>query len=627
MTRDLFALDHQLHTNLPPRHSSRMTPETGEQQQQAPTSNRFSRRLSSVPRDLRNSFENVSSRLSFSNASRHASSGHRKTLSVLETDSASHVKSHEGLNGAGPRRPSSSMGMPAAASSHSDPFTAGPPQRSTSAMSNSDAASIHSSTGSIGPTSGRWFERLRRNSNRTVSREIDTALEKANEAAAHRSHNPFLRKRSIASVVSVTAYHEPGRKILGATPAQAAEMGGVASSASSLLPASFISESRDVEVPYVVDACVAYLLQHDAISMPGLFRVSGSNAACRALAEYFSHFSNEAARIPLNEIVLPGDQVLSVHDVASTLKKYLTLLPGGLFGESVFMELQELSEEEPGQRSARHIAEALTEMTDPLKLAICQIQLGLLATIAERTVTLRAESAQAEHEVGYMTGKTLGIVFAPACLGATAPGHSMQSTPSTTGRMSNDMRRSSTSQSDYSFKSDASTQIEEAVLQAKQAGKVVEMLIAHWQEVVPLLDQLTGSDALGQQRPRSSRSSMDYVRRGHVDSDIARPLDTIMDSSPLKLPPPKDARRNEHARNMSVDTVTQGCTCDKAKHRESAMVKGLEVKLAASEQQRSQALEQIATLELQVQALQRELALGKLQVHEGPSVSTDAREG
>lgn len=398
--------------------------------------------------------------------------------------------------------------------------------------------SVHEdSSGGIKQNS-RWFRRFSRGgSNNRLAKALESPEFDAHTTNHGKLYNPFSRRRSIPAV------HRVKQTILGQTAKKAIETGGHASNSSKLLPNSLLPMSP-VEVPYIVDTCVSWLIENKAHMTPGIFRINGSDKAVRAIID---HFSAGSVRMPLEDIDLPDGQLISVHDVASCLKKFLVLMPGGLLGESVFETLSAISDEAETNTDAsiaRDIGEAFQSVKDRPKFHVVLVLMALLRYIADQSRQLGMHD-DPKQDTGFMTAFSLSIVFSPTCLG--------------TRDASSAMRRSSTSYSDRSIQSDSTTPIEEAVAAARLGSKVLQMLISSWTDVVPYL--ASGLEYGGLDDSVAMLEIVSLPIMQHEEIKIARPLQTILDS------PNKDnvsllLRQSTHTRSESIDTVTQKRVCD-----------------------------------------------------------------
>lgn len=387
----------------------------------------------------------------------------------------------------------------------------------------------------------KWYRCFSRNgSSHKLSRAVGETSDNNSVSSASpiKFLNAFSRRRSVPVMPKAET-------ILGQTAKKAIQTGGHASCASKLLPRDLLPRVP-IEIPYIVDTCISWLIEHDAHRTPGIFRINGSDKAVRTLID---HFSSGNIRMPLEQLDLPDGQMISVHDVASCLKKFLVLMPGGLLGVSVFESLSAISDESetlPPDAIVKDIAEAFHTIKDRPKFYVVLILMALLRHIADETKGLAIDDKE-KQESGYMTALSLSIVFSPTCLGSRIG--------------PTDMRRSSTSYSDRSLQSNQSTPIEEAVAAARLGAKVIQMLVNLWPDILRDLvldDEILIDDSV------KMLEVINLPHTGHTDcSSLSRPLQTIIDS-PIRDKTNK--RSSTHTRTQSVETVIQGraCNCESA---------------------------------------------------------------
>jgi RalA-binding protein 1 len=91
----------------------------------------------------------------------------------------------------------------------------------------------------------------------------------------------------------------------------------------------------DVLLPAVVYRCIEYLRDRDAITEEGIFRLSGSNVAIKALRERFTQEG---------DIVLVDEEYYDVHAVASLLKLYLRELPNSILSRELHLDFLKVND-------------------------------------------------------------------------------------------------------------------------------------------------------------------------------------------------------------------------------------------------------------------------------------------
>ncbi|BFZ57752.1 hypothetical protein PYCC9005_004805 [Savitreella phatthalungensis] len=317
----------------------------------------------------------------------------------------------------------------------------------------------------------------------TASSQTGTAVKRS------RSTKKLFAKSRTSDEITASAGATDRVAILGQSSRRVVDIGGIDEQASRLLPSRLIHR-RSIKVPYIVDACVSFLLSKDGVSSPGIFRINGSGTAVKTLLEHFSKVSEPQERIPLDELDLPSTGDLTVYDVASCLKKYLVSLPAGLLGQNVCDLLYEIANaeddaEDDGESICEDIAAAVATIVDRHKLNTLCVVMGLLVLVREKAEQMVA--AGAARDSGYMTASSIAIVFAPVCVGqiaaSTAPVGMAEMTRTltqTSGKSVSDAERDSL--------------IETELRNTKRGSVVMRFLVSHWAGVVKYL----GDDQLAQ---------------------------------------------------------------------------------------------------------------------------------
>ncbi|KAI6357654.1 hypothetical protein MCOR25_007605 [Pyricularia grisea] len=243
-----------------------------------------------------------------------------------------------------------------------------------------------------------------------------------------------------------------------------------------------------------------YLVQHGPTTR-GVFRVPGSVRAVAALYDYY--FANSepgggtisgTVRTPS----LPTHLEYGVHDVASTFKKLLGGLPGGILGSlSVFDALvairshfngdPEANRTRQTKLRARLIALAIGTLKSQFQRELVCAVFGLLCLIGRTSETTPREDAEGRplptsDLMGY---NALGIVFGPLLVGNLIDQYSMQVAepgaglvllPVTPPMRKDKAKRRAVSEG----RPITPVTIDKVIV----ANSIAEMLIANWREVV-----------------------------------------------------------------------------------------------------------------------------------------------
>jgi hypothetical protein len=265
----------------------------------------------------------------------------------------------------------------------------------------------------------------------------------------------------------------------------------------------------------------------------GIFRVPGAVRVVNALYDYYCYTDSGGDDITgtVRCANLPLHIKASVHDVASTFKKFLSTLPGGILGSlSVFdafvaihSQLRsdpELNKTKQTKVRARLIALAIGTLRSQFQRELVCAVFGLLSLVGRI-----AEVSPREDEQGrplpttdLMGYSALGIVFGPLLVGDSLNSYTMKLAAASTGLV----LFPSTPPKLRKVKQKHIKQPEPAVGlltvdKIHVANNITEMLITHWREVVRQMKNLeilrrTSRDStgaahdIGSLRPSTSES-------------------------------------------------------------------------------------------------------------------------
>jgi hypothetical protein len=286
-----------------------------------------------------------------------------------------------------------------------------------------------------------------------------------------------------------------------------------------------------------------------------VFRIPGSVRLVNAL---YAHYCADGDPDDVSSTIccpnLPTHIKTGPHDVASTFKRLLSGLPGGILGSlSLFDALVALHSELKGEPEflqtkqtklrARLIALAIGTVKSRLRRDLICAVFGLLCLIGRA-----AEKAPREDEHGrplptsdLMGYNALGIVFGPLLVGDlltsytmqvgnTAPGPTLFPATPPNARKE---RRGSKVMEDVQPSS-------LAVDKVYMANNITEMLITHWREVVRQMRSIGVSKAdRDEPRPRAglrpSVSEGFALKMPHPNSDPSRAGESPVPPSPTPL--------------------------------------------------------------------------------------------
>ncbi|TLD24348.1 hypothetical protein PspLS_06633 [Pyricularia sp. CBS 133598] len=233
----------------------------------------------------------------------------------------------------------------------------------------------------------------------------------------------------------------------------------------------------------------------------GVFRVPGSVRAVAALYDYY--FANiEPGGVTISGTVrtpsLPTHLEYGVHDVASTFKKLLGGLPGGILGSlSVFDALvairshfngdPEANRTRQTKLRARLIALAIGTLKSQFQRELVCAVFGLLCLIGRTSETTPREDAHGRplptsDLMGY---NALGIVFGPLLVGTLIDQYSMQVAEPGAGLVllpvTPPLRKDKAKRRAVSERRPITPITIDKII---VANSIAEMLIANWREVV-----------------------------------------------------------------------------------------------------------------------------------------------
>ncbi|KAG6066881.1 hypothetical protein E4U32_005054 [Claviceps aff. humidiphila group G2b] len=258
-------------------------------------------------------------------------------------------------------------------------------------------------------------------------------------------------------------------------------------------------------LPTCIRATAQYLAQN--VATRGLFRVPGSSRIISALFDYYCHMDNSNAKIAstVRCATLPMHIQYSTHDVASTFKRLLSVLPGGVLGSLSLLDAliaihSQLNGEPEYPRTkqtkvrARLIALAIgTVRSQHRRELICAV-FGLLSLIGRAAeIAPREDEDSRPLPTGDLMGySALGIVFGPLLVGDLLDQYTMKVAPPASGmllfplsptRFRKDRRKS--------FHTDCKgSGGPPTVDRILVANDLTKMLISNWRDVVRQMKSL-----------------------------------------------------------------------------------------------------------------------------------------
>ncbi|CAG9995946.1 unnamed protein product [Clonostachys byssicola] len=197
-------------------------------------------------------------------------------------------------------------------------------------------------------------------------------------------------------------------------------------------------------LPTCLRATAQHLSQH--VTTRGIFRISGSVRVVNTLFDYYCYSNNGGLDVSstVRCANLPSHIDFSIHDVASTFKRMISTLPGGILGTlSIFDALVAIHAQLRGDPEfprtkqtkvrARLIALAVGAIESQFRRELICAVFGLLSLIGRvAEVTPREDEGGRPLPTGDLMGySALGIVFGPLLVGELLDQYDMNlATPS-----------------------------------------------------------------------------------------------------------------------------------------------------------------------------------------------------
>ncbi|EEU41381.1 uncharacterized protein NECHADRAFT_46451 [Fusarium vanettenii 77-13-4] len=257
-------------------------------------------------------------------------------------------------------------------------------------------------------------------------------------------------------------------------------------------------------LPTSIRATAHYLSQN--VPTRGIFRIPGSVRVVNTLYDYYCCIEHGNAGITgtVRCPTLPTHVHASVNDVASTFKRLLSVIPGGILGSlslfdafvAVNSQLQgdpELTRTKQSRVRARLIALAVATVESQFRRELICAVFGLLSLVGRHAETTprEDESGRPLPTTDLMGYNALGIVFGPLLLGdmlehytmkLAAPKSGLLVLPLRSPKLHKDRRRGRTSET-KDFRPPTVDKIH-------IANTIAEMLISNWRDVVRQMKSL-----------------------------------------------------------------------------------------------------------------------------------------
>ncbi|GAW17287.1 hypothetical protein ANO14919_067420 [Xylariales sp. No.14919] len=328
-----------------------------------------------------------------------------------------------------------------------------------------------------------------------------------------------------------------------------------------------------LSLPTCFRALAQALVQH--ADTKGIFRVPGSERVINALYEYYcTDGDTDAISSTTRCPTLPTHIRFNTHDIASTFKRLLAGLPGGILGSlslfdalvAIHSQLQggaELLRTKESKLRARLIALAIGTVKSQYQRELICAVFGLLCLVGRI-----AENAPREDESGrplpttdLMGYNALSIVFGPLLIGDLIDNYSMKLADPSAGlvllpispprsrkeRHRQKHKHRHRPRNKHGKNHAPSTDPSLSVDKIHIANSITEMLIVHWREVVRQI-RSTGSV----KNRRNASNSLQYPE------SVARNVSSSVSENSLPRNPPY----LDHAapRRASPSTVSPAAT-------------------------------------------------------------------
>ncbi|KAF4493458.1 Rho-GTPase-activating 6 [Fusarium agapanthi] len=277
-------------------------------------------------------------------------------------------------------------------------------------------------------------------------------------------------------------------------------------------------------LPTCIRATAHHIAQH--VTTRGIFRIPGSIRVVNMLFDYYCCTDNIDITNTVRCANLPMHVQASVHDVASTFKRLLSVIPGGILGSlalfdalvAIHSQLQgdpEFPRTKQTKVRARLIALAIATVQSQFRRELICAVFGLLSLIGRvAEITPREDEEGRSLPTGDLMGyNALGIVFGPLLIGDLLGLYSMKLAAPKAGLLVLPLR-SPRSRQDRNGRKTLGNELGAPPTMDKIliANTIAEMLIVNWRDVVRQMKSL----GMNRPHPRSTSPQDDTNENGFV---------------------------------------------------------------------------------------------------------------
>ncbi|KAF4949547.1 hypothetical protein FGADI_8845 [Fusarium gaditjirri] len=277
-------------------------------------------------------------------------------------------------------------------------------------------------------------------------------------------------------------------------------------------------------LPTCIRATAHHIAQH--VTTRGIFRIPGSIRVVNMLFDYYCCTDNIDITNTVRCANLPMHVQASVHDVASTFKRLLSVIPGGILGSlalfdalvAIHSQLQgdpEFPRTKQTKVRARLIALAIATVQSQFRRELICAVFGLLSLIGRvAEITPREDEEGRSLPTGDLMGyNALGIVFGPLLIGDLLGLYSMKLATPKAGLLVLPLR-SPKSRQDRNGRRTLGNELGAPPTMDRIliANTIAEMLIVNWRDVVRQMKSL----GMNRPHPRSMSPQDDANENGFV---------------------------------------------------------------------------------------------------------------